>query len=287
MKPFHRGILCAAGAGLAGLVLGYTTAPGNAGRGVESPSVTMGPGSGNASSSSAGRKPLLVNLPPEKFFDHALAVVLHGGKAETMSTLQELLADRSLPPVAADIYRNALVARLVHLGAAKELLDSRQFSTLGHQEIVVQVVKSLAETNADAALAVVKGLPVAERPQAVSAFLNQLGQSDSKRGLALLEKDPSMRVGESSFLAGWAKVDPKAAAEEVFSEKADARGTGERMRQMSVIGAWAQKDPAAAWQWIASQPLNRRSSAQNSWLSVLAMTDPDAALEALATKPEL
>jgi hypothetical protein len=288
MKPFHRGILCAAGAGLAGLVLGYATSPRNAARGVEFTSVTMGPGASKAaSSSSTGRQPLLVSLPPEKFFDHALAVVLHGGKAETMSTLLELLADRSLPPVAADFYRNALVARLVHLGAAKELLDSRQFSTLDHQQVVVQVVRSLTETNADAALAVVKGLPVTERPQAVSAFLNELGQHDPKRGLALLEKDPAMRIGESSFLAGWAKVDPKAAAEEVFSEKADARGTDERMRKMSVIGAWAQDDPAAAWQWIASQPLNRRSSAQNSWLSVLAMTDPDAALEALATKPEL
>ncbi len=288
MKPFPWVIIAAAVSGVAGGIIGFATSSkgglefrGELAR-ASRPDSTKEP-----LPTSAGRQPAFVNLPPQEAFARALAALLHGGKTETMAALLELLANRSLPPVAMNAYRNALVARLVELGMAKTLLEPGQFSSSDRQAIVIEVVRSLAKIDADAALAVMKNLSATERPGAASALLEQLGRRDPKRGLDLIEKDPALRDKMGSFFFGWAKVDPQAAAERVFGEKADFRDLEKRNVQMNVIAAWAGDDPDAAWKWISSQPGQRQRSAQDSWLSALAMTEPEVALDGLATKPEL
>lgn len=275
--------LITATAGLGGLALGFVTAPGTKTSVVATPSGTAGKEQISAAKpSSVGGLLAFAHVASQETFARLLDVIRSGNHDDLMKALQEVVANPTLPPLEADLYRDALVERLARTGAAEEIVKSTQFSGADRQAVVSTAIRVLAESNPTAAETLARKLPPGEdRSTAFSALLTTLGQKNQVRGLALIDADPQMRASAGSLFFSWAKIAPEAAMEAAFS-----RGGEFEQAKRSAMSAWARKDPDAAWRWIAAQPPERRYLAQETYFSINAWENPSRALNDMATKPE-
>lgn len=211
-----------------------------------------------------------------------LADLRHGSVEELMRSLDAILADRRMPQAIAQIYRDALVARLVQLGAADALFASDGFSADEAAQVSGAAMRALVRQDVDAAVAVLDRMPTGEnRKQALGELLRELGRTDSGRGLALIEKDPDGKERAGMFFSAWAKTDPKAAF-----EAARQRSESLASALPAVIAAWAPHDPDAAWQAIETLSQDRHRL-QQAFFSSLVQHDAGLALEVVARTPAL
>jgi hypothetical protein len=213
--------------------------------------------------------------------DQLLAVLQSGSRPELLESLRQVVADRTLPPFLANIYRDALAERLAKLGAAEELLAPGVFPERDQAPIAAAVVRALAGTDRARAEKLLEGLPPGtSRQSATAAFLLALGEHDPAAGLAWIDAHPQSRESAGALFSGWVKVAPEAAAAAAF-----AKGRDLESARMSVIYAWATKDPEAALQWLDGLPLPERRPVLQAYLQSLIMKDPSRALDVMA-RPE-
>jgi hypothetical protein len=213
--------------------------------------------------------------------DQLLAVLQSGSRAELFESLQQVVADKTLPPFLADLYRDAFAERLARLGAAEELLTPGAFSEEDQAPMAAAVVRALVGTNRAKAEKLIEGLPPGtSRQYATAAFLVELGEHDPAAGLAWIDAHPQSRERAGALFSGWVKVAPEAAAAAAF-----AKGRDLESARTAVIYAWATKDPDAALKWLDGLPLPERRPVLEPYLQSLIMKDPSRALDAM-TRPE-
>jgi len=213
--------------------------------------------------------------------DQLLAVLQSGSRPELLESLRQVVADRTMPPFLASLYRDALAERLARLGAAEELLVLGAFSEKDQAPIAAAVVRALVGTDRAGAEKLLEGLPPGtSRQSATAAFLVELGEHDPAAGLAWIDAHPQSREGAGALFSGWVKVAPEAAATAAF-----AKGRDLESARRSVIYAWAKEDPEAALKWLDGLPLPERRPVLEPYLQSLIMKDPSRALDVM-TQPE-
>jgi hypothetical protein len=213
--------------------------------------------------------------------DQLLAVLQSGSRPELLESLRQVVANRTLPPFLADLYRDAFAERLAKMGAAEELLAPGAFPEKDQAPIAAAVVRALVDTNRAKAEKLIDGLPPGTaRQSATAAFLLELGEHDPAAGLAWIDAHPQSRESAGALFRGWVKVAPEAAAAAAF-----AKGRDLGSARTSVIYAWATEDPDAALKWLDGLPLTERRPVLEPYLQSLIMKDPGRALDALA-RPE-
>jgi len=213
--------------------------------------------------------------------DQLLAVLQSGSRPELLESLRQVVADRTLPPFLANLYRDALAERLARLGVAEELLAPGAFSENDQAPIAAAVVRALVGMDRARAEKLLEGLPPGtSRQSATAAFLVDLGEHDPAAGLAWIDAHPQSREGAGALFSGWVKVAPEAAATAAF-----AKGRDLESARTSVIYAWAKEDPEAALKWLDGLPLPERRPVLEPYLQSLIMKDPSRALDVM-TRPE-
>lgn len=211
-----------------------------------------------------------------------LSVLRHGSVEDLMKSLDAVLADQRMPQAIAQIYRDALVARLVQLGASDTLFASDGFSADEATQVAGAAMRALVRQSADTAEAALDRMPPGEkRKQALGELLRELGRTNPERGLALIEKDPAGRESAGILFSAWAEKDPKAAFE-AAQERSEALASA----LPAVISKWAPRDPDAAWQAIETLSSDRYRM-QEVFFSGLVHHDAGLALEIVARTPTL
>jgi hypothetical protein len=273
-------LVSATAAGFGGFALGWLSSPpaerkgnsiGLAAEKIPSPSVSK--------AAATSRIPALA--PGKAGMEQLLALLRNGGRSELLEGLRQLVADQTLPPFVADVYRDAFAERLAQLGAAEELLAPDAFSEKDQAAIAAAVIRALVGTDRARAEKLIEGLPPGtSRQSATAAFLVELGRHDPAAGLAWIDAHPQNRESAWAFFSGWAKIAPAAAATAAFAKDRDLESA-----RRAVVHTWATEDPDAALKWLDGLPLSERRPMLQPYLQSLIMKDPSRALDAMA-RPE-
>jgi len=270
----------AAGFAIGRLMAPEATAPGAV---AEAPG-ERGAASEAASAESGPPPPAVRGDGFENAVEQFLAALAGSDEAGLAALLEKNLADRSLPPELARFFRDAVIGRLIDLGAAEEVARAGGADAREREEMLGVVAGRIALRDPDAAEAMVLDLPAGQdRQVAMRTFLEVLGGRDPARGVAFLRAHPEGREAGSHFFNAWAAQNPQAANE---SALALDRELGASFLH-SALHRWAMDDPAGAWQWIARLPPGQRDPARSAYMNGLVNKDPAFALDAVLANPEL
>ncbi len=237
---------------------------------------------------SAPPAPAVIAPPPEATADSPTPTAfiddLIADRSEVLvERLRALAIDRSVPPLIAEIQRNALVERLVALGAGGRVLELTELSGKTRDSALTTLTRAIAATDPSAAEALVgRQASARDRRIAMGALLSELGERNPARGRRIIAENPEARESAGALFAGWARVDPAAAAAAALAEEPRSERA-----IWGVTSAWAAEDPDAAWEWVESLSPEDRFRSREVYLSALIAEDPALGLEALATKRAL
>ncbi len=214
--------------------------------------------------------------------ERLVADLFAGDPGRLLAGLREIVAERSWPPLVTKIYRDAIIERLVDLGAGDQLLAVGELEGSDRKAASNAVLEQLVATDLPGAEAFVANLPTGrERAEAMAVVLAALGRTDPARGLARIERDAAAQTALTGFFRAWAENDPVAALT-ASSEADDPSGWA----YDSALATWVQADEVAALRWVEQVPPGERGRALNAYLGAAIRKDPELALQAMIDFPE-